>query len=401
MQNNDPEEKIQKIREAIAALGIAETNSYDNFKRKYKKASLEFHPDKQNRTDQRIVDEATEIFKNIGAAHTELKNRKDNWNAVIRAGRLDNGSWPASKMENYEKRLRPSTPRSQNRPARNFSNNNNNNTRSSGNTSYAMSGNNIIQNGNMRPPTRPSAATNNNARPNSSYTMSGNNIIQNGNMRPPAAAANNNARANTFPPKRNNTSYATRRIIQNDLLAPKKPSFFSRLFARFFGGAPKIDPRMFGRPIADMFWEHAIDETRMIKIVPTKKAAMKEIQFFSRANPSIVAKVYDLYRYGDAHAIVMDRVDVQRRSPATCEDAARISKIVESLHSTGIAHYCLDGYHLGRSSKRGGEFVVVGFEHAVMFDTPVTPEMHDRVMRRDRKPLSDYKVPILLSSFSC
>jgi len=419
MQNNDPNQEIQKIRKAIAALGIAETNSYENFKRKYKKASLEFHPDKKNRTNQRIVDEATEIFKEIGTAHTELKNRKDDWNAMIRAGRLDNGSWPASKMENYEKRLHPSTPRSHNRPARSGRNNDgprntsyamtgnniiqNGNLRPTAkpNSSYAMTGNNIIQNGNMRPTAKTKAkGTVNNGPRNTSYAMTGNNIIQNGNLRPNAA---NNARTNvpSSPPPKRNTTYATRRIIQNDLRMPKKPSFFSRLFARF-RGAPKIDPRMFGRPIVNgIFWEHRTDETRMIKIVLKKKEAMKEMEIFARASPSVVAKVHNIFRYGDMHAIVMERVDVQTKRPVTCEDAARIRKIARSLHSAGIAHYCLDGYHLGRRRGGSGELVVVGFEHAEMFDKPVTPEMHDRVMRRDRKPLSDFNVPDLLSSFSC
>jgi hypothetical protein len=421
--NNDPEEKIRK---AIAALGIAETNSYANFMKKYRNLALKFHPDKHGLKNEQLSKKTTEIFKNIGVAYTELKNRKNNWNTVISTAQRN--GWPESKTGNYEKRLHPSSPRSQNRPARTASgrnsninsngpNNNanarpntntnarpnananrpiNNNNNGPRNTSYSMTGNNIIQNGNMRPPTRPNANANANARPNASSARP-----NASSARPNASSARPNANSRSPPPKRN-TTYATRRIIQNDLRTPKKPSFFSRLFARFFGGAPKIDPRMFGRPIVDgMFWEHRTDETRMIKIVLTKKEAMKEIQFFARASPSVVAKVHDLFRYGDMHAIVMERVDVQTKRPVTCEDAARIRKIARSLHSAGIAHYCLDGYHLGRKRDGSGELVVVGFEHAEMFDKPVTPEMHDRVMRRDRKPLSDFNVPDLLSSFSC
>ena len=264
--------------------------------------------------------------------------------------------------------------------------NNNKGTRTANNmkTNYSLSGNGIIQN-NLSMPTN--------------YGLSGNSIIQ------------NNLTKNNVPMPKNMGPMPKTNNMPKNMGPMPKPNAARRptvgLIERLFGvgrKTPLVDDRIFGAKIlvGDDLYEYALDSSgkTMIRIFATKKAARREMEFIARADPRTVPRVYEMFKHypSGRYVIFMERLYFD--GPLRCADVARIQKIVESLHSRGIAHYCIDGKHLGRRGGKG-PLVVFGFEHAVQFGKPVTPRDHDRVMRRDSRPLSDLNGPILLTSVLC
>ena len=238
------------------------------------------------------------------------------------------------------------------------------------------------------------------------YGLSGNSIIQN-NLSMPKTNNNMGTQTNNLPmPKTKNMPKNMGTQTTNLPTAARRPTV--GLIERLFGvgrKTPLVDDRIFGAKILvgdDQMYEYALDSSKktMIRVFATKKAARREMEFIARADPRTVPRVYEMFKHypSGRYVIFMERLYFD--GPLRCADVARIQKIVESLHSRGIAHYCIDGSHLGRRGGKG-PLVVFGFEHAVQFGKPVTPRDHDRVMRRDSRPLSDLNGPILLTSVLC
>jgi len=329
------------------------------------------------------------------------KNARENWQEMLNA--IFENTYDASNKK------RNSAPYPETVFQNNLAKKRSNNTKKNGNnTRYGLGRNDIVQND-----LKPNAAKTKNTR----YGLGRNDIVQN-DLKP---NGKNGA----------NTRYGLGRndIVQNDLKPNGKnmgtqtdnntarpryaPQQRIGLIERLFGvgrKTPLVDDRIFGAKIlgdGDLY-EYALDSAKktMIKIFATKKAARREMEFVARADPRTVPRVYEMFKHypSSKYVIFMERLRFDD-GPLQCADVARIQKIVESLHARGIAHYCIDGAHLGRrignNNKKRNPLVVFGFEHAALFGKPVTPRDHDRVMRRDSKPLSDLNGPVLLASVLC
>ena len=269
------------------------------------------------------------------------------------------------------------------------------------NGQYALGKNNIVQN---------------NLKPNTRYGLGKNNIAQN-DLKPNGKNKNNIAQNDLKPngknkngmkPKGKNMGTQTNNNTARPRYAPQQRI---GLIERLFGvgrKTPLVDDRIFGvKILGDDLYEYALDSAKktMIKVFATKKAARREMEFVARADPATVPRVYEMFKHypSKKYVVFMERLRFDD-GPLRCADVARIEHIVASLHARGIAHYCIDGAHVGRrigNNNKSSPLVVFGFEHAALFPKPVTRADHDRVMRRDSKPLSDLNGPVLLASVLC